>query len=832
MSDVRGERGPLHGGAEDPPVDQMVFRWGGNRGRQGTGMTAVASSCPAERAEEIGRELGSLLWMTGSDEPRPSVVRTIRPDGEVMLVQRWPTTDAVGRRSTVSHVLVGPGGVLKTRLCLGLAHQGWGGRSQAEQVSGRLGPVPVAGLRNLALPRLSWMEGRLAEVEQALVLVAAAWLRDPGIRVSLLVDGSRPPGWPDRESAPLVHLGLFMLFQNWLPARWTFATHDTVDSHPLLLTCVPRWDPDGGGAGPLARLAAGRGTGAEGPEHDLAARLVAGLLVPSPRDATGPALARLLPRGARLGREQRLALLRDVLEEGPRPAGPPAPGPAAVPRARQGALREPAAGQPVGASDRDGRREDGVRRDREALPAVDGGARDPGPPRPVRTAGRGGDHHRDRDRDRDRDGAQRMPQGPQRSGLFEGPSDGSAPPSGQPRHLPQESPSGLGRVPGHVQADAPAGRAGTHGPCRAQAGQVWGHAPSGPPATPMRERLCEALGLPGTPGPAELVAAAADEDLLDELRCPAHPMDTVFDLLDELVERLCTSRLGAAAGDELCTEVLRSGLYLEPADRSWRGEPAAASQREARAAELFSLVVGPRARDPRQREALGSLAARIEGNPWSSLGELLGVLLLDSPPEETPDLPPVLWQALLRDADRRIATPAHGSTPGPAHSAAPAHPAHSAAPAHPGQPAAPAAPVSAPPAPSARPPRASGQPAAPRPAHPGAVSAPSGTGRPAGQAAGPPSAGCPALPAGYEAAGGTPYAAGTAPEVPPPGRERAANGGPGGPSPPVAPSLRAAPPPAPAWRFWEGDVVGPAIVGLLVIVLMALVVYLVLALSG
>ncbi|MFD0429711.1 hypothetical protein ACFQ60_24850 [Streptomyces zhihengii] len=90
-------------------MDQVVFRWGGNQGRQDTGMTAVAHSCPPRRAAELGRELGPLLWVTGTDEPRPSVVRTVSQDGQVMLVQRWPTTDRSGRPSTVSHVLTGPG---------------------------------------------------------------------------------------------------------------------------------------------------------------------------------------------------------------------------------------------------------------------------------------------------------------------------------------------------------------------------------------------------------------------------------------------------------------------------------------------------------------------------------------------------------------------------------------------------------------------------------------------------------------------------------------------------------------------------------------------------
>ena len=72
------------------PVQQVVYRWDGNHGRQGTGMNAVAHSCDAERAEELGRELGPLLWVSGAAAARPSVVRTLSRDGDVLLVQRWP----------------------------------------------------------------------------------------------------------------------------------------------------------------------------------------------------------------------------------------------------------------------------------------------------------------------------------------------------------------------------------------------------------------------------------------------------------------------------------------------------------------------------------------------------------------------------------------------------------------------------------------------------------------------------------------------------------------------------------------------------------------------
>ncbi|TXS35392.1 hypothetical protein EAO77_36820, partial [Streptomyces sp. t39] len=316
---MRRERDPDEQTAGDRAgsVDQVVFRWGGNQGRQATGMTAVAHSCPPRRADELGLELGPLLWVTGSDDPRPSVVRTVSQDNQVMLVQRWPTTDPSGRPSTVSHVLTGSGRILDPRTCLSLAYGGWGERSKAEQASGRKDTVPAGSLQKVALRHLTEMGQRLPEVEQALVLVTAEWLRDPRKRVSLLADGTPAPGWPGRADAPLVYYGLFLLFHDWLPGRWTFATYDTVDSHPLRLTCVPRWESGEGAAGSLARVAAGPASDA--PAHELATRLVARLLSHGPEGPPRPELADLLPDGAALPWERRRERLEHALAAGHRP---------------------------------------------------------------------------------------------------------------------------------------------------------------------------------------------------------------------------------------------------------------------------------------------------------------------------------------------------------------------------------------------------------------------------------------------------------------------------------------------------------------------------------
>ncbi|MFJ8634403.1 hypothetical protein [Streptomyces sp. NPDC093568] len=316
-------------------VHQVVYRWDGNHGRQGTGMNAVAHSCDAGRAEELGRELGPLLWVSGGQAARSSVVRTLSRDGDVLLVQRWPTTDRGGRPSTVSHVLVGGPGTLKVRQCLGLARGGWGSREKAESATGKQDVIECAQLDELALRRLPGMLEELPSVNHALTLTAAEWLRDPTQRISLLMEERGHPGWPDRSAVPLVYLGLFLLFGPWLDRHWTFATYDTADSHPLRLTSVPRWEEDTGGSGPLARVRGGKPAGRRF-ELWAAAELVRHLLAHPEADAGVPQLIDELPGGASLDWEHRRARLKEILgADRTPPAGiripMPVPTPAPVP---------------------------------------------------------------------------------------------------------------------------------------------------------------------------------------------------------------------------------------------------------------------------------------------------------------------------------------------------------------------------------------------------------------------------------------------------------------------------------------------------------------------
>ncbi|MGW4435482.1 hypothetical protein ACWELO_06935 [Streptomyces sp. NPDC004596] len=322
----------MNGFQDRGAVHQVVFRWDGNHGRQGTGMSAVAHSCSPERAERLGRELGRLLWVSGTAAARPSVVRAVSRDGDVMLVQRWPTTDRGGRPSTVSHVLFGDPRALMTRQCLGLAYRGWGTQEKAEQVKGPQPVIDCADLDELARGRLRGMRNALPGVQHALILATAELLRDPAQRVSLLLEDKPPRDWPDADQVPLVYLGLFLIFHSWLRQEWTFATYDTVDTHPLRLMAVPRWEPDTGGSGPLARIR-GRRTGEPQFEQRAAARLVEHLLANRDAPPGVPQLVVELADGATLDWERRRARLHDILGPDRPPARTrhqPAPEPAPV----------------------------------------------------------------------------------------------------------------------------------------------------------------------------------------------------------------------------------------------------------------------------------------------------------------------------------------------------------------------------------------------------------------------------------------------------------------------------------------------------------------------
>ncbi|MBB5933907.1 hypothetical protein [Streptomyces zagrosensis] len=514
-------------------VDQVFLRWDGNQGRQGTGMKAVAHSCHPERAAELGRELGPLLWVSGTTSPRRSVVRTMSRDGHVMLIQRWPTTDPSGRPSTVSHVLIGEPGSLKTRQCIGLAHGGWSKREYAETVTGELPPLECATLAALARERLNGMSAALPMVRKALTLVTAEWLRDPTQRVSLLADGAVLPHWPERDAVPLVYLGLFMLFGSWFRQEWTFATYDTVDTHQLRLMCVPRWEPDTGGTGPLARVM-GRPPAHSEFEQGAAARLVEYLLTHPTEVAGLPQLVKELQDGTELSWAQRSARLRKILAPTRAPSArttpaAPSPTPPAAPHAPTPAAPAPAAWQAA-----------------------------PGAGQQALTHEAPGLHAALRDRKHGN---------PMQRGL-------------------------------------------------------------------LREHLREQL------------RTVSDEVLLHEMHLGELPRPSLELLLDELGRAPRVQARQPATQHKLCTVVLSNDLYIEP--NGLGGEPVSRTDQVHRAADLFTWAVAPLARDERYLPDLRELLYRMfRDRPTAE--SWLRVSIIAPHSGVAPDLPPTLWQQILRD---------------------------------------------------------------------------------------------------------------------------------------------------------------------------------------
>ncbi|MEU9088686.1 hypothetical protein [Streptomyces sp. NPDC048428] len=561
---------------EPGPVHQAVFRWEGNQGRQGTGMRAVAHSCPADLADELGRELGSLLWVPGTAAQQKSVVRTRSADGSVMLVRRWPTTDRAGRPSTVSHVLIGDPRTLGTEQCLGLADGEWvGNRESAEKATGQLNAVEYARLDALVSPRLPRMTQRLQTVRRALILVAAAWLRDPDRRISLLTDGADPNGGLAPEDVPLLYLGAYRLFGSWLGRDWTFATYDTADTHQLRLMCVSRWEPDAGGSGPLARIT-GRTPGRQTIELAVAKQLVNHLLAHPAEEPGVPQLTGALRDGAALDWPQRRVLLEELLDTGRRHVPRIAIAPSRPPDADRAPEREPFPG-----------------------PSVPTGRPDP-LPEPLTPP----------------------------------------PPFGPPApSVPAASP-----YPGRPPVPRPAGPADGSPPYTRE--------------TTLREDLHahrpeNAIGRGLL---AERLRNAPDELLLDELRSGALPQESVDLLLRELGDPRRAATRQESMRHELCENVLRNNLYFTPNRQG--AEHISRTALAEQAAVVFTWAVAPLARDERYLRELQELVHRMCRDRHPSASNWIRQSITDPPSGRAPDLPPVVWQQLLRDMIRQNPAPA------------------------------------------------------------------------------------------------------------------------------------------------------------------------------
>lgn len=666
-------------------MHQVVFRWDGNHGRQVTGMSAVAHSCPAEQAAELGRELGPLLWVSGPAAARPSVVRTLSRDGRhVMLVQRWPTTDRGGRPSTVSHVLVGRPQALKTRQCIALAHRGFSNRTKAEGASGQQPEIDCAALDELARPALPRMVDRLPDVKNALTLATAELLRDPRQRLSLLVEEEAPDAWPDPEAVPLVYYGLFMIFGNWLPHEWTFTTYDTVDTHPLRLMSVPRWEQDTGGPGPLARVMCRPPVRASF-EQRAAGQLVEHLLEHPQARPGVPHLVDDLPDGAALGWEHRRALLQDVIArratrrrtadrpghqtgpEGDYGRGPAGAGSAPEWDPGDGRPRHPA---PAAAPDRD------RAPDRGAGPAAH------------QLRERAWDQ--ERGRDQDRGGTAEQAHGPaqahgqarvqaqppprthepevelevelkqEQAWAMAGPEAG--PP---PATTPPAVPPGVPQAPPVPQAPsvpptaygtaAPLGPVPDGGPSRAAPGTV----PAARDPYALHRELREHRrtdGMRHTYLMAEL-AGHSDETLLGELRSGELSPDSLELVLNELGKPARLQVRGPEMRDALCAQVLSRSLYLHPGDPGAAHHTSQAAEAQ-RAARLFHWAVAPSARDQRYLHDLLELFEFMDRDRRPATGNWLRDVLVEPRGGQVPDLPPQVWSRILRNEMRKAGTPA------------------------------------------------------------------------------------------------------------------------------------------------------------------------------
>ncbi|MEU5534842.1 hypothetical protein [Streptomyces sp. NPDC020362] len=679
----------MNGFQDRDSVHQVVFRWDGNHGRQGTGMNAVAHSCPAERAEELGRDLGSLLWVSGAAAARPSVVRTLSRDGDVMLVQRWPTTDRAGRPSTVSHVLVGSPAVLKTRQCLGLAWGGWRRQDRAERDSGRLSELDCRKLDDLARTRLPDMLELLPTVQHALILATAELLRDPAQRVSLLLEDKTPRDWPDPDGVPLVYLGLFLLFGSWLRHEWTFATYDTVDTHPLRLMSVPRWEPDTGGSGPLARVM-GRRVSRPGLEHAAAQRLVDYLLAHRQAPPGVPHLVEDLAGGAALDWERRRARLRDILATD-RPAGHRAAAPAS----------RAAGGSPAPDRDRDPDRDGDLARDRDLDLDLD---LDPGRD-PDLDRDRDPDLDRERDRDLDRSAEQGRYGGQARAreqereqgqaGATVGPEPrpeaATAPPPSQTWQPPVHGPAqgaaqgqahGTGYGTGYEPAHKPGYEPGPGAPQGSAPGSGLPRTgPAGPtvqtgPAGPTVHAGPAGPNVPAARDPYALqrelrehhrgdhmrrsllmaqLAEQPDAFLLGELRSGQLPQDSLDLVLSELGKSGRVKVRDRDMQHALCAEVLSKDLYFTPQKPGT--EHASRAAMSERAAVLFHWAVAPLARDERYLNELLELQYRMSRDRHPTTGNWLWRTIVEPPNGQVPDLPPALWRQILQDAISRSSNP-------------------------------------------------------------------------------------------------------------------------------------------------------------------------------
>ncbi|WP_427168363.1 hypothetical protein ACQF4J_44450 [Streptomyces sp. C1-1] len=307
-------------------LDQVVFRWEGNRHRTGTGITAVAYSCERARAEELHEELAPLLQTEGTAQP--SQIRQVRrADGQIVVINRRRGPDAHGRASTESHALIGSREVLKARVCLTLGRLPLPLPGAVDRLPGT---DPARSLRTLGRDDLTevvqpeWQRftAQVETVREPLIVVAAQLLRTPGHFMSVRIPEFSADG---TNATPLLIWGLSGLFGGWLGRDfWTYATYDTTDSHPLRVMGVPSWRTSAVEDPRLERIAL-----AEAPDdeaHGIAEELVRRFLSEPVKAEEVHQVLKLCPAGADVPPWQRLRALREQLRTRPLSAAGGMPG--------------------------------------------------------------------------------------------------------------------------------------------------------------------------------------------------------------------------------------------------------------------------------------------------------------------------------------------------------------------------------------------------------------------------------------------------------------------------------------------------------------------------
>ncbi|MGW7475555.1 hypothetical protein ACWGIT_28815 [Streptomyces cyaneofuscatus] len=110
--------------------------------------------------------------------------------------------------------------------------------------------------------------------------------------------------------------------------------------------------------------------------------------------------------------------------------------------------------------------------------------------------------------------------------------------------------------------------------------------------------------------------------------------------------------------------MLRNNLYVRQNRRHASDSPSVAEMRE-RAGDLFSWAVAPLVRDPRHTLDLGELLNLMVLEGRTTGQDQLRRILVSPPGGRAPDLPPQLWQQVVKGLLTPTPAPAPSSPPPP-----------------------------------------------------------------------------------------------------------------------------------------------------------------------